>query len=175
MKNDIMQGPIYKFKSGRVIEIQCTDGRCGYLISHFKTPKEGNWFSLVDKVFPSPIPLSEVGQLLTYKTIPVWLNTHNLLEQKGSYFLKHKCDLDSYVSPKPIVWFGWGRATGTVEIHFPDGRKEVLCPDCALEVFESQMEARGYFMKVFWVPERVGDYLFNGIPLKWSSVTSRPK
>ena len=152
MKIGTLHGPTFRFKSGRVVEIQNSDGRCGYLISHFENPNEGNWFSLIDKAFQSAISLDDIESLTTFKTIPVWLNTYNLLEQKGPFFFNHKCDLGSYAAPKPVVWFGWGRSTGTVEICFPDGNKETVRPECSLEDFELQMEGKGYFMKVMWLP-----------------------
>jgi hypothetical protein len=167
----MLKGPSFRFKAGRVIEIEHESGRFGYLIAHFSKPRYGNFFSLVTRTYNSSINADDLQKLLDEPKTTVWLNSYKLLTTEGAITLRHKGDLPSYPVPEPATWGGGGAVEHFkfITIWYPDGTEEVRRGSYSLTEWEDRMEQEGIFQAVLWLPKSIGAFLFDGVPLRWSA------
>ncbi len=163
----MLKGPTFRFKTGRVVEIEHSSGRIGYLIAHFNKPRYGAFFTLVTRTFPSPFPANRIHELQSCPTTTIGLNTYQLLSTKDDLTFRHKCDLTDYSASEPAFW------TGMVEyfitIHRPDGTEERRKTNLSENDWETEMERQGIIQKVLWLPKSIGAFLFDGVPLRWTA------
>jgi hypothetical protein len=163
----MLKGPIFRFKAGRVIEIEHSSGRFGYLIAHFYRPRYGNFFAMVTHTFNAPLPIDHIHELLLLPTTTVWLNTYQLLKTQGDLTLRHKCDMVDFSAPEPSFWFGMVETY--ITIQRPDGTEERLHTYLTEHEWEEEMERQGICQKVLWLPKSLGEFLFDNVPLRWTS------
>jgi hypothetical protein len=97
----MLKGPAFRFKIGRVVEIEHESGRFGYLIGRFHKPRYGGFFTLITRTYDVAVPKELIGQILGAPSRTVWLNTYKLLSTTGSITFRHKCDLKGYSAPEP--------------------------------------------------------------------------
>ena len=161
------KSPIFRFRPGRVIEIEHTSGRFGYLIAHFKKPREGTFFALVTRTFDSPLHENHLKLLLNEPKTTVWLNTYKLLGTKDSLTFRIKGILPEYVGSQPVFWFG--EVEHFLTIKHPDGTQETRTTTLSEREWEEEMERQGIIHSVLWLPRCIGDFLFNGVPLRWTA------
>lgn len=163
----MLSGPTFRFKVGRVVEIAHTSGQAGYLIAHFKKPRRGDFFTLITRVFDAPLPDDRLNDLCSEPSTTVWLNTYQLLAPKGVVTFRHRGDLLNYSAPIPAFWFGQPECFVTIEE--PNGNTRTISSPLSEVDFEREMELQGVIHSVLWLPVSIGDYLFSGIPLRWSA------
>ena len=172
----MLKGPAFRFKPGRVVEIEHTSGRFGYLIAHFRKPRFGQYFTLVTETFGAAIRDDQIAQLLDSPRTTVWLNTYNLLSTIGPFTLRHKGDLPGYSPQEPAFWGGLDLNTApsptkktTIWIEQPDGTTEKRSGLHSEREWEEEMERAGIISSVLWLPKSIGEFLFEGRPLRWSA------
>ena len=163
----ILKGPTFRFKIGRVVEIEHPSGRTGYLIAHFSRPRYGNFFTLITRTFPAPLPADRIHELQSCPATTVWLNTYQLLSTKEDFTICHKCDIPNYSAREPSFWLGMVEYFITIER--PDGKEERRKTDLSERDWETEMERQGIIHKVLWLPKDIAAFLFDGVPLRWTS------
>lgn len=163
----MLKGPTFRFKTGRVIEIEHSSGRSGYLIAHFHRPRYGSFFTLVTRTFESPLPNDRIHELLSCPATTTWLNTYQLLTSKGDLTFRHKSDLPNYSVPEPSFWTGM--VEYSITIQRPDGTEERQKTNLSERDWEAEMERQGIIQKVLWLPKDIGAFLFDGVPLRWTT------
>jgi len=163
----VLKGPTFRFKPGRVIELSHTSGRFGYLIAHFKVPRYGSFFTLITRPFEQQLSASELANRQGIPATTVWLNTYHLLATRGGTTFRHRCDLADYSAPKPAFWSGM--VEYAVTIQHPNGSEETRRTNLSEREWEAQMEREGIIHKVLWLPKDIGAFLFDGVPLRWTT------
>lgn len=149
------------------------------MVTALRKPKRGEFFTLIMQTFDMEVPDALIPQLLAGPTKIVWVNTYHLLSTKGPITLRHKCDLENYLPPPEPSTFGGQAAAehrnsprppeGTsVTIWHPDGTEEIRRGHYSLSEWEDKMEQEGILEATFWLPKSIGEFLFDGVPLRWS-------
>jgi hypothetical protein len=163
----MLKGPTFRFKTGRVIEVEHLSGSVGYLIAHFHRPRYGSFFTLVTRAFESPLPDDRIHTVRFLPKTTVWLNTYQLLTSKGDFTFRHRCDLPDYSGPEPSFWTGM--VEYSITIQHPDGSEEHRKTSLSEADWEVEMERKGIIHKVLWLPKDIGMFLFDGVPLRWTA------
>lgn len=174
----MLKGPTFRFRVGRVVEIEHESGRFGYLVGRYRKPRYGSFFTLITRTYDTAVAEPLLYQLQDAPNTTVRLNTYNLLSTIGPFIFRHKGDLPDYSAPELPTWGGDAIVdyrnsprppNGTaVTVWHPDGTEERRRGQFSLREWEEQMEREGIILSTLWLPKSIGEFLFDGRPLRWS-------
>ncbi len=159
----------FVYREGKVLQVRAGPDTYGYCYAVHKDLSFGVMFLVVDRVFSAPLDLDQVASLVDEPSTCAYINTAGfaVCARRSPYEWEHVGCLKFGSAPMP-TWFYGSEHTFMTVVH-PDGRQERIPGPHVLSRFEDEMIAKGYVQKVLWLPEDIGDYIFERRPLRFSA------
>ena len=159
----------FVYREGKVLLVRAGPATFGYCYAVRNDLSFGVMFCVVNRVFSAPLELDQVASLVDEPRTCAYINTAGFAAcaRRSRYVWEHVGFLKVGSAPMPTLFYGSEHFFMTV-VH-PDGRQERIPGPHVLSKFEDEMISRGYVQQVLWLPEAIGDYIFERRPLRFSA------